>query len=304
MTIINNLMYEKSRTKYLKKKLSKIGPIEEFDDCIICYVKPKMLEKNSKKVVYNLNCNGMNTIYEKERKLVNYYKLNKPIYYIFDSLNFDTIINISSLFSTLIFRNCTFNDEIRISWAENIVLENNIYNCCSNRKDYGNDFFSGTIKNLIIKNEQFINSFSSKYNDNNFGININAERIIIHNSDICSENHGQFNVKCKEIDISSSKISAPEIYLDADSIKFSKSLLKTEKGIIIENKKCDYNKSLDSYYIISPYTVYNGEEIITNYNKFKNEELKEQRLTLVKELSNVLNKTNQNSLVKFASIKK
>lgn len=302
---IEKLKYERARAKYLKQVISRIGTIEESEGCIICYVKQDLLEKNAKRVFYELNCDGMNTVYDKSRKLVDYFKLNKPVYYIFDGIHFDTVVNIASTFSNIIFRNCTFNTGIRIFFADNITLEDNKYNCCANFKEYGygNAFLHGEIKNLVIKNDQFVNSLNSQYLDNIFGINVRVDKINIENSTICAESHGQINIKAKETNIWNSKISAPEIYLDSDSITFGKSLLKAENGVIIENKNCECDTEVGFYNVESPYTIYNGTEIITDYENFKDKEVKEERLTPVKVLTNVINKCNQNALVKSVSVR-
>lgn len=300
---IEELEYERARTKYLRQVIPRIGTIEESENCIICYVKQELLEKNSKKAFYELHCNGMNTVYDRSRELVDYFKLNKPVYYIFDGIYFDTVVNIASTFSNIIFRNCTFNNGIRIFFADTITLEGNKYNCWTNFKDYGNAFLWGKIKNLEIKNENFINQYELKeYGENNFGINIEVDNLKIDNSTICAESQGQINVKAKETNVLNSNISAPEIYLDSDSIAFGRSLLKAENGIIIENKNCECDTEVGFYNVDSPYVVYNGTEIITDYEDFKDKEVKEKRLALVKVLTNVINKCNQNTLVKSASV--
>ncbi len=302
---MEELKYERARVKYLRQVISRIGTIKESEDCITCYVKQELLEKNSKKVFYELHCYGMNTVYDKSRALVDYFKLNKPVYYIFDGIYFDTVVNIASTFSTIIFRNCTFNNGIRIFFANTIILEDNKYNCWTNFKCYGNAFLWGKVKNLEIKNENFINQYElKKYVETNFGINIEVDNLKIDNSTVCADNHGQINIKAKETKIWKTNISATEIYLDSDSIAFGRSLLKAENGIIIENKNCECDTEVGFYNVDSPYTIYNSTEIITNYVAFKDEELKEKRLTLVKVLINVVNKCNQNALVKSTSMRK
>lgn len=300
---IEELKCKRTRAKFLKQVISNIGTIEEKEDCIICYVKQELLEKNGKRVFYELHCNGMNTIYDKSRELVDYFKLNKPVYYIFDGINFDTVVNISSLFANIIFKNCTFNIGIRCLFANSITFKNNKYNCWTEFKDYGNAFLYGKINNLRIEHEQFINNPEFHNFDNNFGINVETNKISIVCSNIQAGNNGQINVKANETVLQYSKMIAPEIYLDSDSIFFGKSLLKAENGIIIENKNCECNTEVGFYNVDSPYTVYNGAEITTDYDD-KNKELKENRLKLVKTLKNVINKCNQSTLVKSASEKK
>lgn len=143
---IERLKYERARTKFLTQITQNIGTIEEREDSIICYVKQDLLEKNSKRVFYELHCYGMNTVYDKSRELVNYYKLNKPVYYIFDGICFDTVVNIASSFSNIIFKNCTFNLGIRIFFADTIILENNKYNSWTNFKELVMHFYGEKLK--------------------------------------------------------------------------------------------------------------------------------------------------------------
>lgn len=326
MSILNKLeklKYERDRAKYLRQVISNIGTIKESEDSIICYVEQELLEKNSRKAFYELHCNGMNTKYDKSRELVDYFKLNKPVYYIFDRIHFDTVVNIASKFSNIIFKNCTFNTGIRIFFADSITLENNKYNYLTNFMDYENAFLWGTVGNLEIKNEKFINQYAfKKYGENNFGINIVANHLKIENSTVFADILGQINIeadhlkidtstvyaknlgqifiKAKETNILNSILKAPEVYLDSDSLTFKISLLNAKNGVIIENKNCDF-VGVDA--ISSPYTIYNGTEIITDY-EVEEKEVKEKRLALVNVLTNVINKCNQNTLVKSASVKK
>lgn len=305
MNIVNNiekLKYKRSRVKYLCQVIQKIGIIEEREDCIICNVQQKLLENNAKNIFYELHCHGMNTVYDKSRALVDYFGLNKPVYYIFEGIYFDTVVNISSSFSNIIFKNCTFNMGIRIFFADNITLENNRYNCWTNFKEYGNAFLWGKIKNLEMKNENFLNQFElKKYGENNFGLNIEVDKLNIEYSTICAENNGQVNIKAKETRLWESTICAPEIYLDSDRIVFCGSLFNAKNGIIIEEKEDSCDTEVGFYYTKSPYTIYNGREIITDYEVFNEKELKEKRLALVNTLTNVVNKCKQKNLVKSAS---
>ena len=310
------LEYKIARKKYLAQVIQKIGIIEETNYSIICHVTQELLEKNGKRVFYELQCSGMNTVYENSRKLVDYFQLNKPVYYIFDGICFDSVVNISSLFSNIIFRNCTFNTGIRILFADNITFENNKYNCWTNFKDYGNSFFFFFVKKLTIKNDQFINSYDLEYLNNNFGFNIEVDTLDIDSSTICAESCGEINIKAKKTNIWNSNIKAPFIYFDSDSITldrglletkegeiiYGNSLLKAENGIIIENKDSNFCININSNRLVSPCTIYNGVELITNQEGFKDEELKKKRLALVNTLTNVINKCNQNTLIKSASI--
>lgn len=265
LTKTDKLKYDRDRAKYLGGVIPNIGIIEEKDDCIICHVKQDLLEieRNSKAGYYELLCDGMNTERDEEREKVDYYNLNKPVYYVFDGIYFKTIVEIVSSFSSVIFRNCTFSSGIRIYYADDITLENNEYACWTDFKEYGNAFLWGMVRNLTIKNDQFDNTRFLLF-DNNFGINIEVNRLNIDSATICAGNHGQINIKAKETTIRKSELNAPEIYLDSDSIVFDDKSSMKSNGIIIENKNCDLDTDMIFRNIDSPCVIYNGNEMGTN----------------------------------------
>lgn len=140
-----------------------------------------------------------------------------------------------------------------------------------------------------MKNENFINQCElKKYGENNFGINIEVDKLNIEHSTICAENEGQVNIKATETRLWKSTICGPEIYLDSDSIVFYGSLFNAKNGIIIEEKEDSCDTEVGFYYTKSSYTIYNGREIITDYEGFNEKEQK--RLALINKLTNIVNK--------------
>jgi len=183
------------------------------------------------------------------------------MYYIFDSINFDTAVEIASTSCNIIFKNCTFHSlGIGILWAENITFENNKYLDGCETYGYGDSYIYGQCMNeLTFINDQFIDSNElKKYGTSKFGIKIKeVKKFNIINSDIIAESKGEISVKAKETTIKNSKIESPEIYLESESINDDNCKLISSKGIIIENKNEDFT-CLD---VKSPIFIYNNENL-------------------------------------------
>ena len=250
--------YNLARQDCLENFVGKLGKIVEEDDKIIIYATQKFVDKNCKEGIYKLKCYGMNTHYEKSKEIVEKYKLNKPVYFVFDGIKFDSIVTISSYFSNVIFKNCTFDDGVQVLYSDNLTLENNKYR---NRYDsyiYGDSFLYGRfVVELTIKNDEFVNSYEDKkYGKNKFGVCVSANKVNIVNSNICAESKGKIDINANEISIIDSIITGPEIYLDSDSVKSSNSLLKSSNGIMIDNKNCDFTGDVEA-----PTVIYNGVDL-------------------------------------------
>lgn len=111
-------VYNEARQLYLKKSICNIGKIVEEEDKIICYVDQKSIDRyKGNNPLYKLRLNGMNQVTEGIKETVENFRLNKPVYYIFDGIEFSTGLEITSLWSNVIFRNCTFDKNIGIIWA-------------------------------------------------------------------------------------------------------------------------------------------------------------------------------------------
>ena len=119
-------VYRKARENHLKRFISDIGKIIEEEDRIICYVKQKPLNKyKENEGTYNLKLNDMDLITEGIKEITEEFKLNKPVYYIFDGIKFNTSLEITSIGTNIIFRNCTFNKNINIYCDKEVIFENN-----------------------------------------------------------------------------------------------------------------------------------------------------------------------------------
>ena len=254
---LGSKIYNLAREDYLERVVGKLGKIVEEDDKIIVYATQRLVDENGKNVFYELRCNGMNTYYEKSREIVEKYKLNKPVYFVFDGIKFDCFVRLSSHFSNVIFKNCTFDNGLQVFHCENLTLENNKYHNWTDFYGYGNSFLFGGFGELTIKNDEFVNSYENKkYGKTKFGVCVSAIKVNIVNSNICAESQGKIDIDAKEISIIDSTVTGPEIYLDSDSIKSSNSVIKSNNGIMIDNKNCDFNGDVQA-----PTVIYNGVDL-------------------------------------------
>lgn len=287
----DKLLYDYGRNKFLTKTIANIGDIEEEEDCIICIVKQDLLDKNAKPNFYQLDLDGMNTYYDKGKEIVDYYKLNKPVHYIFDGIHFDTPININSYFCDITFVNCVFSHSwITIFNADEITFSKNTFldatSIVSNQA-FLRILSNTKIRKLYFIDENFVNkSKLKKYGENKFGINIVADEIHIYKSTIITdETNGNLFMKAKKIDIAKSTIHSPEIYFDTNHIDNTKSSLIATKGIIVGNTNSNSNIEICLDDVYSPYVLFNNIEWVNyktgnrvffhDYPKLLNEKRKE-----------------------------
>lgn len=298
---IQEYLYSIERKNFMKRWLTNIGTIQEEEDKIICHVSQKSLKRYIKSKGYTIWCYGMPP-HEKVKQKVEYFKLDKPVYYIFDGIEFN-LVRFCSLFnSIMIFKNCTFNNSLHFSSATKVILEKNTYKSWTKNTFRSGEFLSGSVHELIIQNEHLINSYEYSKKSRDFGVNITTDRLTIMSSTICNENEGQINIKAKETYISDSIIESDELYLDLDNIAYANSLLKATKGIIIENKNENCDVEMGFYHVDSPYVVYNGMEVINQEKEEQEpdkEKLLEERIHLVQFLTNLQNQCNKEMVMQY-----
>ena len=253
---ISKKIYDKLRQEYLKYYISNIGRIVEEEDKIICYVDQKSLEKyKGNNPIYELKLYGMNQVTDGIKEKVKEFGLDKPVYYIFDGINFNTAVKLVSRWATIVFKNCTFNKGINVLWCDNIVFENNKY------IDWANIYFTSDIfmninrvNELTFINEEFKNSYEyTKIYDTNFGMRIYAKRLNITNCIFGDATTTWINIISEETRLYNSNLKAKEIHLNSESIKSENSTFMASDGIEIDNQNSDFNSI-----VYTPIVFYNG----------------------------------------------
>ena len=253
---ISKKSYEKLRQEYLKSSITNIGRIVEEKDRIICYVDQKSLEKyKGNNPIYELKLYGMNQVTDGIKEKVKEFGLDKPVYYIFDGINFNTAVKLVSRWATIVFKNCTFNKGINVLWSNNIVFESNKYIDWANIYFYSDIFMNiNRVEKLTFINENFVNSFEEKKHiQANFGMRLNAKRLNITNCIFGDATTTRINITSEETRLYNSNLKAKEIHLNSESIKSENSTFMASDGIEIDNQNSDFNSI-----VYAPIVFYNG----------------------------------------------
>ncbi len=290
------ILYEYKRKKVLNKIVNNIGEIQEDEKNIFCIAKQDVLEKKLKNGFYKLNLYGENPSYDKIQSLVKYFKLNKNVHYVFEGIVFDKPVMIFSHYCDITFKNCVFNNaNIKIYYADKIkFIDNKYYD-----EGINNDCFLKTVTDIGEINfirENFINSYQKE--DNEFGIKVNAFKIVMDKANINVSKGKLLEIKAHNIDINDTNISAGSIALDSDNFKSNNSTLKAEKQIYIgnSNNSCDYEDVIGK--LEAPCITINGKNVYDfkkNSQSIINDEilLMKKRKELLGVLSNLSRKCNE-----------
>ncbi|MBQ4263561.1 MAG: hypothetical protein IJB83_04920 [Bacilli bacterium] len=292
--------YNEERQAYLKKHICNIGNIVEEKDKIICYVDQKSIDRyKGNKSIYKMRLNGMNQVTEGIKETVEKLQLNKPVYYIFDGIEFDADLVLSSLWANIIFRNCKFDKNVGIIYGDEITFENNKYLDHCPYYFYGTCFLTADrISRITFVNDNFSNS-DVGHHPTKFGMKIDAKLVEFINTNVNAEHPGTINIKAERTRIENSEIKSNEIYFDSQNIDFTDSSIIAQNGVIIENANCDFVGNVQA-----PIIYYNGTDLADNTQETHNVNkyeatLKETRKNLIdklKSLSNYCNQLNDNKL--------
>lgn len=242
-----------TRQVYLKKSIGNIGRIMEEDDKIICYVDQKALKKyRDNKSIYKLRLNGV------AGKIKKNVELSKPVYYIFENIEFNLVTQIASPWAIIIFRNCTFNKNIEIISGNEITFEDNKYSDHCSAYFYKNCFFTADeVNKLTFIDENFINCYDVNYfGDVIFGMKINSKILEFINTKVRAEYPATIKIRAEKTKTVNSVISANEVYIDSNSIETIDSPIMAKSGVIIENINCDFSGNIES-----PIIFYNGIDL-------------------------------------------
>lgn len=270
------------RNKLLKDITNNLGEIKEKNEKIICYVNNRKLKKYRKG-----NYLPYYSILLKSKKMypdeiLNSYKVNKPIHYVVNGMNFKTAVEvIAPEDTTVVFVNSKFNREFNVISGGDIILESNEY--CDEENFYKNDIFFCAIraKSLKFLNDNFTNK--SKYNiETSFGIKIDTDNLEIINSTFnTKKKDGVVSIITKNAYIEDSDIKChKEIYIKSDELKVLDTKIKSDREVVIDNKNNNYVIG-----VTSPKTIYNGSDLTKYYSlNPENLELQSSRVSLIKKL--------------------
>lgn len=245
------LSYDLERKSYLKHITNDLGDIVENNDSILCYVKQKKLDKIIS--LNRLSLLGMNTYSEFTKNQVYKYKLDKPVYYVFDNIAFPYGLMISSHFvDTIEFKNCTFGNKVSIDARNsNVLFKNNKYDYDVNIKEiFGNGFLR--IKNasrVSFCNENFVNS-SNLDHPLDFEMDINSKDLEIINSGIECGKKGNLSFNTENIFIYGSVITTSGLYIDTKSIETVDNCILAREGAIIKSNNLKLGNKIQGPVVI------------------------------------------------------
>lgn len=231
----------------VKRKITNnLGKVVEDDEKIVCYVKRRKIK--NRRFRYTIACHGIG---KREKELASIYKINKPICYVIDGLEFKKKkVNIWGYNGCeIIVKNCRFDFDLDVNVNGKCTIDDCFIMAFDNLSIGAKELI---IKNMDIKNQLFL-----------AGVNLQIflggnEKLEINNSNIGCEKEKTkvFLIARDEIGIYRSKIAGDMVECKSDKIiAGKKSLLSgTEKVVVNANKFYEIN-------IDSPKIVYNDNEI-------------------------------------------
>lgn len=267
--------------KLVKKTTNNIGNIEIYDNKIIVHVDNMKLKNNFKQNMHywwGLKKGNINDEYL-------YNLLSKPIYYIVENCEFNSIKFNTGENTTIIFKKCIFNHSMFVRYGYNIIFDN----CKFNDLGYGYCWTHGFFMDITSKKLKFINTNLVNYNklytkiqgenEYKFCFNFNTNTLKLENSIISSSDF--IKIKSNEICLINSNLYCKRYYMDCDSVLICNSyiyatdevLTKTKSNIDIPctNDSIIKNDEVDEKNITPIYFKNNLKNInqVAHYRKLK-----------------------------------
>lgn len=243
---LERIFYKKGRQIFLHGSMRKIGNIVVYGDKIVCYVEQKKLDKLCDEVYsYRVSLSGV----DKNDQLCDFYDLDKPVYYIFDNIDFDKRLFISSFNCFVVFKNCTFDSDVKINFNENIRFDG----CRFSGKHPSFDKDVCHISGENNMNITFINQAIVDNDDAGVDIDITAKQVDFDFSCIDISNPGVVSIKCDKLNVDNSIFLVNELYIDAESISNNGTYIKCDTGAMIDNKDYDFDGKINS--LVSVYNM-------------------------------------------------
>ena len=271
-------LYKIARRKMLKLITGNIGEVTEEKDKIICQVSQNKLDKMYAKNKFStLSLRGVNPA---SKEYVNY-KLDKPIYYVFDNITFANRLKFYSNFnSNVIFRKCNFQKNIEIIWASGeVIFDSNLY-CNQSSYEYDETLFRskydrktetkemlyGRKINKIVFNTEWFKNNKKGAHPGHYGMDIEAKEVEISNSEIEIKSPGVCFIKSNNLKLDDSCIRCNELYIDSKFIE-SKDSRIVAKNARIDNPNNDLIRNVYANTIFYNNIVLKNDHLLDNENQ-------------------------------------
>lgn len=283
----------------LRKVTNNLGRLQIDEDKVICYV-------NNKKLYDSLDNIKNKDIFSRKLKLNGEEftkETSKPIYYVIEDFRFDFGLKITTDSNCkIIFKNCSFFDQIYIEYAKDITFESNKYYNDSCLFMNGLCFLTGWVENLKFINDKFFNS-KRLYKTNFFGLNLNVKNLEIKNSSINLTTFDKdINITAKSINLFNSIISGGYIQIKTDKLYLdNKSEIQSRTQIILEDESSKNNNNIIME-LKAPKIIYNGIDLSRNDEiscKGVKQEFRETLICQLKELRDKAIKINEDKLNEY-----
>ena len=284
------------------------GKIKIEKDRILCQVKKRTLNYTFRQEKsYGMCLEGYDSIEmsDEDREFFE----TRPIYYIFEDMNFDKGVNVETFFDVnVVFKNCTFSDYINLSCVSNITFESNKYlydeSIDSRSIDCKDKYFlTGTGKKIKFINDKLGNGRKDA-KVSSLGMNINFDDVEIVDSSISFGDEdsdkkigeGELSIKAKNLILDDAVIECSSMKLDCDNVIYNESsVIDVKRKIEVNNK----NNSFDVNSAYAPTMIYNGS--IIKEKEVVGKEVVSARQKLIgqlKAISEVFANINRDNIIK------
>jgi len=272
---IKKIFYEIARKEMLKNITCDLGEIIEEKDKFICKVSQNKLNKMyAKDKFLTLNLSGVNP---DSKEYVNY-KLDKPIYYVFDKIIFTNGLRFYSVFnSNVIFRECDFRKNIYIFGASGeVIFDSNLY-CNQSSHEYDETLFKskydrktetkemlyGRRINKIVFNTEWFKNNKKGAHPGHYGMDIEAKKVEISNSEIEIKSPGVCFIKSNNLKLDDSCIRCNELFIDSEMIESIDSRIVTQNACI-DNPNNDLIKNVYANTLIYNNILLKDDDLLDN----------------------------------------
>ena len=227
----------------LRNITKKLGSIVISDDKIDCYVDNDKLRRLLEKK------NNLLSLDSSDLKIA--YGIDKPITYHISDYSFDGIV--ISTTDSIHFSNCTFNNEVTIARANQIVLENNNYNNSSNKFKYNDRFLIGAnIKEFILLNDNYENEGE----DYRVDMKVKAESIRFSNSNVLN-GVGALNLEANTVSLENSSIDSESTLIQSKKVNIDdSSSIEGSRAVMIFSPEIENQEN-----VYSPKAIINGLQV-------------------------------------------
>ena len=203
----------------LNKITNNIGKCEIINDRVICKVNNDILVQNSRDTFnYCLNLRGIEDDVKEEIKNLLGYTRNFKIIYIIDEMIFEKTLYLSCSNDTeVIFKKCSFNEEIDILCGNNIIFNNCKYYDFQPTYYSGESYFnvSSMVNRVSFINNNYVNVSDEKAT---LGMSINCRELEFINSVIKPNDYSSSYIDVDKLNIINSKVIGKDINIEAKVI--------------------------------------------------------------------------------------